>query len=154
MTRLHHLAGVGGALLAAAAMGACQSLPGHSQPYAGPIVAAQNTCTDATASIYFEPNSAGLTRDAREVLRAIAAQAEACRFQLVTVYGLTDPVGAPAANVALSERRAEAVTRELSRLGFNEVTFKLVAGGSAGSITPTGEVQPLRRRVDVIFGAR
>ena len=86
--------------------------------------------------------------------RAIAAQAEACRFNDDNVYGLSDPVGAPAANVALSERRAETVTTELARLGFTEVTFKLVAGGETGAVMPTGDVEPLRRRVDIIFGAR
>lgn len=153
MTRHRHIAGLG-LILAAMALAGCETLPGSPAPYTGPVVAAPNACTDATASIYFERDSASLTRDAREVLRAIAAQAEACRFQAVTVYGLSDPVGAPAANVALSERRAETVTRELAGLGFNEVTFRLVAAGEAGAVLPSGEVQPLRRRVDIIFGAR
>ena len=46
------------------------------------------------------------------------------------------------------------MTTELARLGFTEVTFKLVAGGETGAVMPTGEVEPLRRRVDIIFGAR
>lgn len=154
MEKHHRLAGLGALLLVAGVAAGCETIPGSQAPYTGPVVAAPSNCTDATASIYFERDSASLTRDAREVLRAIAAQAEACRFQAVTVYGLSDPVGAPAANVALSKRRAETVTRELAGLGFNEVTFRLVAAGEAGAVMPTGEVQPLRRRVDIIFGAR
>lgn len=140
--------------LAALAVAGCETLGPPRQPYTGPVVAMPDTCTDITASIYFERDSARLTRDAMEVLRGIAAQAESCGFRSVTVYGLSDPVGAPAANVALSERRAEIVTRELAHLGYTEVTFKLVAAGEAGAIMPTGEVQPLRRRVDIIFSGR
>ena len=87
-------------------------------------------------------------------IACIAAQAEACRFSDVDVYGLSDPVGAPAANVALSRRRAETVSRELAQLGYAEVTFKLIAAGESGAVMPTGEVEPLRRRVDIIFGPR
>ena len=153
MTKLHRMAGLAAMLAGATALAGCETL-GPAKPYSGPVVAVADSCTDITASIYFERDSARLNRDAEQVLRAIAAQAEACRFNDVNVYGLSDPVGAPAANVALSERRAETVTTELARLGFTEVTFKLVAGGETGAVMPTGEVEPLRRRVDIIFGAR
>lgn len=144
--RVHaHAAAV--AALALLASG-CANIGGG---YDGPLVAAPDTCVDQTASIYFNRDSAALTADARQVLRLVAAQAESCRFTEVDVYGLSDPVGAPAANVALSERRAQAVTTELARLGFDEVTFKLVAAGEEGAMTETGEIRPLRRRVDIIF---
>ena len=141
-------------LLAALTVAGCETLGPPPQPYTGPVVAMQDTCTDITASIYFERDSAALTRDATQVLRGIAAQAESCGFRTVNVYGLSDTVGTPAANVALSGRRAETVTRELAQLGYNEVTFKLVAAGEAGAAMPTGEVQPMRRRVDIIFSNR
>lgn len=142
------IAGAGALVLAALSAAGCGVI---DKPYDGPVVAMANPCADLTASIYFDRDSATLTREAEQVLRGSAAQAESCRFQTVNVYGLSDPVGAPAANIALSKRRAEAVTRELARLGFSAVTFKLVAAGSAGSMTPSGEVQPLRRRADIIF---
>ena len=153
MTKQARIAGMAALLMGAAALTACVT-PGQQPPYAGPVVAAPNPCTDITASIYFERDSAALTRDAMQVLRGIAAQAEACRFRNVDVYGLSDPVGAPAANVALSQRRAETVSRELAQLGYTEVTFKLIAAGESGAVMPTGEVEPLRRRVDIIFGPR
>ena len=153
MTKQGPIAGLAAVLMGAAALAACV-MPGGQPPYTGPVVASPNPCTDITASIYFERDSAALTRDAMQVLRGIAAQAEACRFKNVSVYGLSDPVGAPSANVALSERRAETVSRELAQLGYTEVTFKLVAAGESGAVMPTGEVEPLRRRVDIIFGAR
>ena len=153
MTKQVPIAGLAAVLMGAAALAACV-MPGGPPPYTGPVDASPNPCTDITASIYFERDSAALTRDAMQVLRGIAAQAEACRFRNVNVYGLSDPVGAPAANVALSQRRAETVSRELAQLGYTEVTFKLIAAGESGAVMPTGEVEPLRRRVDIIFGAR
>ena len=153
MTKLHRMAGLAAMLAGATALAGCETL-GPAKPYSGPVVAVADSCTDITASIYFERDSARLNRDAEQVLRAIAAQAEACRFRNVDVYGLSDPVGAPAANVALSQRRAETVSRELAQLGYTEVTFKLIAAGESGAVMPTGEVEPLRRRVDIIFGPR
>lgn len=151
MIKLRRIAGAGALLLIAGVAG-CDTLPGPAI-YRGPVVAAPSSCADLTASIYFARDSATMTKDAEALLAAAAAQAESCNFRNVKIYGLSDPVGAPAANVALSKRRAEVVTRELARLGFAEVTFKLVAAGEAGAVMPTGEVEPLRRRVDIIFGA-
>ena len=148
MTRLHQIAGLSALTLALAATAGCGVLP---KTYRGPAVVTPDQCENLTASIYFDRDSAKLTRDGGQVLRGAAAQAESCRFKTVTVHGLSDPVGSPAANLALSERRAEVVTKELARLGFTAVTFKLLAGGEAGATTASGEVQPLRRRADVTF---
>jgi len=154
MSGIRRIAGAGALVLAMSAMAGCGSLR-PPPPYTGPMVAMPNPCADLNASIYFERDSAALTREAKDVLRGAAAQAENCRFTTVQVFGLSDPVGAPAANIRLSERRAEAVTQELARLGFTQVTFKLVAAGENGARTLSGEVEPLRRRADIIFsGAR
>lgn len=150
MIRLGRAAGASALVLAVMASAGCGTI---QRVYKGPVVVMPNLCSDLNASIYFERDSAALTREAKALLRGAAAQAESCKFTNVQVYGLSDPVGAPAANIALSERRAEAVTKELARLGFSQVTFKLIAAGSAGSITPSGEIQPLRRRADIIFSA-
>ncbi|HYG25586.1 MAG TPA: OmpA family protein [Caulobacteraceae bacterium] len=148
MMRLNRVAGLSALTIAIAATAGCESLP---LPYSGPAVVVPDQCENLTASIYFDRDSSKLMSDAAKVLRGAAAQAETCRFRTVTVYGLSDPVGSPAANLALSEKRAEVVTAELARLGFAEVTFQLMAAGETGAVTPTGEVQPLRRRADVIF---
>lgn len=149
MKTIQRIAGVG-LTLAIAATAGCSMLP-LPKPYSGPAVVMPNPCENLTASIYFDRGSTAMTRDAREVLRGAAAQAETCQFRTVTVYGLSDPVGAPAANLALSRKRAEVVTGELARLGFNEVTFHLLAAGEAAATTLAGEVEPLRRRADLIF---
>jgi len=147
-------AGIAALVVIAAAVSGCASVRQKTHlPYAGPKVVLPNNCTDMTATIYFNQGSAVLTTDAKAALKIAAAQAEACKFHAVDVYGLSDAGGAPAANIAISKRRAEAVTRQLAQLGFTAVTFKLVAAGAAGAVTPEGEAEPLRRRADVIFRA-
>ncbi|HEX6860371.1 MAG TPA: OmpA family protein [Caulobacteraceae bacterium] len=150
MKKAFRLAGASALVLAISASAGCSMLP-LTKPYRGPAVVAVNTCEDLTATIYFDRDSAALTRDARAVLRGAAAQAEGCGFDLVEVYGLSDPVGSPAANLKLSGQRADAVRNELARLGYNQLTFKLIAGGAVGAVMPSGAIDPLRRRADVIF---
>ena len=101
MTKQARIAGLAAVLMGATALAACVA-PGRQAPYTGPVVAAPNPCTDITASIYFERDSAALTRDAMQVLRGIAAQAEACQFKTVSVYGLSDPVGVPVPEVGVT----------------------------------------------------
>jgi outer membrane protein OmpA-like peptidoglycan-associated protein len=140
--------------MVAAAVSGCATIRNKAHtPYAGPQVVLPNNCTDMTATIYFDRGSATLTRDAKAALKIAAAEAESCRFYAVDVYGLSDAVGAPATNIAISKKRAEAVTRQLAELGFTTVTFKLVAAGAAGAVTAGGEAEPLRRRADIIFRA-
>lgn len=147
-------AGMTALVVIAAALSGCASVREKVHlPYSGPKVVLPNNCTDMTATIYFDRGSAVLTRDAREALKIAAGQAETCGFRAVDVYGLSDAVGAPADNVAISKRRAEAVTRQLAQLGFTAVTFKLVAAGDVGAVNAAGEAEPLRRRADVIFRA-
>lgn len=140
-------------VIAAAASGCATVHKIVQRPYEGPKVVLPNNCTDMTATIYFDRDSAALTADAKAALKIAAAQAESCGFRSVDVYGLSDAVGAPAANIAISKRRAEAVTRQLAQLGFTAVTFKLVAAGDAGAMSAPGVAEPLRRRADVIFRA-
>jgi outer membrane protein OmpA-like peptidoglycan-associated protein len=112
------------------------------------IVKAPSACEDITVQIYFEPDSAEVTREGRAVLSQAAAQARPCRIDRVTVLGLADATGAPGANFELSRRRAAAVTGALAASGLPAAEFDLQAAGQSGAITPAG-AQPLRRRADV-----
>lgn len=113
------------------------------------IEALPAACEDFSVSIYFERDSAAVTREARQVLRGAADMAKGCTAKNVHVVGLADAVGAPDANLALSEKRAAAVTGALARVGFRQVSFEVTAGGDAGAVTRDGEARPLRRRADV-----
>jgi len=146
--------GVAALVLIAATVSGCSTMHKVMHPaYSGPVMAMPSNCSDLTATIYFDRGSAVLTREAKDALKIAAAQAESCHFRAVDVYGLSDAVGAPAANLALSKRRAEVVTGVLAQLGFTTVNFKLVAAGEAGAVNASGAVEPLRRQADVIFRA-
>jgi peptidoglycan-associated lipoprotein len=112
------------------------------------IVKAPPVCEDMAVQIYFEPQSAQIPREGRMVLGQAAEQARRCRIDRVTVTGLADAAGAPAANLELSKQRAAAVTRALAATGLPAAEFDLEAAGQSGAVTAAG-VAPLRRRADV-----
>ena len=113
------------------------------------IVKPTHLCADVTVQIYFEPDSAEVTSEGRAVLRAAAAEAKACTIEQVAVLGLADAAGAPDANQTLSEHRAEAVAKALAAIGLPTARFETSAAGQAGSMSPSGDTRPLRRRADV-----
>jgi peptidoglycan-associated lipoprotein len=113
------------------------------------IEVAPAACEDFTVSIYFERDSAEITREARQVLRGASEMSKGCTAKNVHVVGLADAVGAPDANLALSQRRAGAVSAALAKVGFRNVSFEVTAAGDAGAVTRSGEARPLRRRADV-----
>ncbi|MDG2521622.1 OmpA family protein [Caulobacter segnis] len=131
--------------VAAAALAGCSSLPMKRSD----IVKASASCQDFTVSIYFDRDSASVTREARAVLRDASSMAAGCKIDKVTVTGLADAVGAPNANLQLSQSRAKAVEQALARAGFPSVEFSTAAVGDAGAVTADGQARPLRRRADV-----
>ena len=115
------------------------------------IVKAAPNCVDQTVQIYFEAESAELTREGRAVLRAAAQQSKPCKVASVDVLGLADSTGAPGANLELSKRRAQSVTAALTSVGLPAGEFKVAAAGQIGSTTAAGAAKPLRRRADVVL---
>lgn len=113
------------------------------------IVKREASCADVTVDIYFEPDSAEVTKEGRAVLRAAAGQAKGCQVDQVLVLGLADAAGAPAASLELSKRRAASVTTALAATGLPAGEFDLAAAGQSGSVTASGDNRPLRRRADV-----
>src|SRR5437763_434790 len=97
------------AIIVALALGGCASrLTGRDR-----IVKTPPRCTDQTVQIYFEPESAEVTKEGRAVLRAAAAQSKPCKVASVDVLGLADSTGAVGANLELSKRRTQSVTAAL-----------------------------------------
>lgn len=115
-------------------------------------VASTNLCEDLKVGIYFEQDSAAITKEAKSVLKEAADMRKGCAAGVVEVLGLADAVGDPAANQVLSEQRAKAVTRTLGGLGYGNVS--IAAAGASGSTTAAGELRPLRRRADVVFRSK
>ena len=115
------------------------------------IVRGPQLCTDQTAQIYFDADSADLTREGRAVIAAAANSAKGCKVERVDVMGLADATGAPAANLELSKRRAQSVTAALAAAGLPAAEFHVAAAGQAGAVTAEGAASPVRRRADVIL---
>jgi len=114
-------------------------------------VATPNLCQDLTVSIYFERDSAAITREAQAALKGAGEMTRGCALGQVDVTGLADSVGDPDVNLALSKTRAEAVRKAVERLGFDTVNFNVGAVGESGATTASGADRPLRRRTDVTF---
>jgi peptidoglycan-associated lipoprotein len=128
-------------------LGGCASRPtGRDR-----IVKAAPHCVDQTVQIYFEAESAEVTKEGRAVLRAAAAQSQPCKVASVDVIGLADGVGTADANLELSKRRAQSVTAALTAAGLPAGEFKVSAAGQAGAMTADGKARPLRRRADVVL---
>jgi peptidoglycan-associated lipoprotein len=118
-------------------------------PARGPLIVAPTACADFTISIYFASGSAGIDHGGEALLAAAGARASRCSVTGVKVRGLADAPGGREFNLALSKRRAETVTRALRRHGFTQVEFQVSAVGDAPVADPGGDIQLLRRRVDL-----
>jgi peptidoglycan-associated lipoprotein len=135
------------AIILVLGLGGCASGPtGRDR-----IVKAAPHCVDQTVQIYFEAESAEVTKEGRAVLRAAAAQSKPCKVASVDVVGLADGVGTAVANLELSKRRAQSVTAALTAAGLPVGEFKVSAAGQAGAVTADGAARPLRRRADVVL---
>lgn len=135
-----------GGLAMVVVLGGCSTLRGRDR-----IVAAPNPCTDQTVQIYFEPDSAEVTREGQAVISQAAHQARGCAVERVQVLGLADAAGAPQPNLELSARRAQAVSAALAAAGLPSADFELAAAGQEGAVADSGAVAPVRRRADIVL---
>ncbi len=142
MKTLTKLAVVGAA---AVMLSGCGTLSGFRR------AAVPNACQDLTVSIYFERDSAAITREAQAVIKGAGERTRGCALGQVDVTGLADSVGDPDVNLVLSKKRADAVRAAVERLGFSTVNFNVGAVGESGAMTASGDDKPLRRRTDVTF---
>jgi outer membrane protein OmpA-like peptidoglycan-associated protein len=144
-----HWTKIAAAVLLAGATSACMTGPTGRAA----IEKTAAVCQGAQVSLYFEQNSAKVTREAQAVLKSAAGQTRGCRVDSVRVLGLADAPGATGANLELSKARAAAVASALEKVGLRNATFDVAAAGDAGAINRQGEAAPLRRRVDVVIAA-
>jgi outer membrane protein OmpA-like peptidoglycan-associated protein len=143
--RWQALVGVG---IATVALAACHTTQSR-RPSTGPLIVATPSCSDINFSIYFEPRSSEVTHEADRLITQARADSRDCDVTGIVVVGLADAPGSPDANLQLSRRRANAVTREMHRRGFTTVEFREKAFGAADAATRSGAERPLRRRADV-----
>lgn len=140
------------ALAAATGLAACAKTGGWMNRRAG-LVAEPTTCADQTVPIYFADDSAELTQPALLLVADTAQRLRGCRVLDAEVVGLAGAPGSPQANLELSRRRAERVTRALLDEGLPTPTVDWTAVGETGAVTPVGE-EPMRRRAEIRIRAR
>ena len=105
-------------------------------------------CRDFTFPLYFQTGSDQVTPEGVQVIDQNAARVRACPVAELRVTGLADAQGEPAANLALSQRRATAVGQVLAARGYPQPSFDLAAAGETGAAAG-GRSEPMRRRAEV-----
>jgi outer membrane protein OmpA-like peptidoglycan-associated protein len=99
--------------------------------------------------IEFATDSSFLSAQSKATLARIADRLRPLGVAL-EVGGHTDSRGKPERNVALSQRRADAVREELIRLGISSGLVSAKGYGSAQTIAPDGaRGNPLNRRIEI-----
>ena len=101
--------------------------------------------------VYFGFNKATLDASARQVVAEAADEYKRTGAAQITVTGYADKAGRPAYNQRLSERRAEAVRRELERLGVPASAVQLAAEGENDPAVPTADGVPEARNRRVVI---
>ena len=146
-----------GGLLILVALAACTETPRKAQPGrpAAPpsALAPPPVCMDMSFPVYFANASQALTPAAQGVIADAGARLKGCAFKGAEIVGLADASGSSAANLALSRRRAQAVARAMTAAGLPTPPTAVQAFGETGAVTPWGDPEPLRRRVEVIVRA-
>jgi outer membrane protein OmpA-like peptidoglycan-associated protein len=106
-----------------------------------------------SATVYFKVNSVTLSSQAKQDLDALAQKAQSAKGYAVEVAGYADTTGNAALNQALSDRRAEAVTRYLEQQGNIPIHRILTPTGMGTSHeaadNSTAQGRKLNRRVEV-----
>ena len=101
--------------------------------------------------VYFGFDKATLDTSARQVVAEAADEYKRTGAAQINVTGYADKAGRPAYNQRLSERRAEAVRRELERLGVPASAVQLAAEGENDPAVPTADGVPEARNRRVVI---
>ena len=116
-----------------------ETVPGKPQVAVAPIAPAspvEQLPLSGLRSVPFEYDQHLLTDAAREILAANAAILKTNSKIRVLLAGYCDERGSDQYNIALGERRAEAVRNYLSSLGINESRLETVSYGEEKPLDP------------------
>jgi len=101
--------------------------------------------------LLFAPDSASFSAGGRDLVDRIGAVVRKFDSSLIVVNGYTDTTGTAAQNLAVSQKRADAVARQLAGEGVEQK--RLAAKGFGDEILkiPTGPdvAQPKNRRIEI-----
>ena len=136
-------------LAAALLLGACNDAPSQAAP--PPPTRMALTGTAPATAVYFATDRATLSPKAADSIRQVAAEYKARPGSTVTLTGHADTVGAPDYNMALAQRRTDAVRNALVSAGVPASAITTTANGEASLPVQTADnVQEERNRsVDI-----
>ncbi len=108
----------------------------------------------STRDIFFDFDSYVVKPEYRTVLEAHAGYLKAKRDSRVILQGNADERGSREYNLALGQKRAEAVRKALAVLGVNDAQMEAVSFGEEKPRNEgdTEEAYAQNRRVDVVYG--
>jgi outer membrane protein OmpA-like peptidoglycan-associated protein len=117
-------------------------------PAAAPVMAKE----EMRFVVYFDTDKADIGEAASAVLAEAEAAAKKLGASSVLVLGNTDTVGKGDYNMTLSNRRADAVAKQLITQGIADTAIKLEARGMSDLAVSTGPQvnEPKNRRVEII----
>ena len=141
-------------LVSAAALGVSACGTGAMFGERSELIYEPSACTEQRLDVYFDEGQARMTQPAQQMIAMTGERLEGCTIDRVEVIGLASATGGSAANMTLSERRAQTVAEAMQDAGWPAPTFTLSAGGDTGATTATGLAEPLRRRTVVVVHAR
>ncbi|MCS3904191.1 peptidoglycan-associated lipoprotein [Methylohalomonas lacus] len=104
-------------------------------------------------SIYFDYDSSEIRSEYRPIIEAHAEYLAQNSDTRVTLEGNTDERGSREYNLALGERRAESVKRQMVLLGASAGQIKVVSYGEERPVADghDEEAWRLNRRVDIVY---
>ncbi|WP_431819369.1 OmpA family protein [Burkholderia sp. F1] len=129
----------------------CDAAGGAPAPAAEAPAAAEKVAL--TGDAFFASGEATLTPAARATLDTLLSRQTGTRFSRVAVTGHTDSVGAAAANLQLSQRRADSVAAYLRDHGLRADAFAATGRGDADPVATnaTAEGRASNRRVEIVL---
>jgi OOP family OmpA-OmpF porin len=127
--------------------------PKPEPPKPAPVVEPPKPQVPRTYLVFFDWDKANLRPDAVAIIREAAANSSKTKLTRIVSTGHADRSGTDAYNMGLSQRRAQAVALELTRLGVPKTSIDVVWKGEREPLVPTGDGvrEPQNRRVEIVF---
>lgn len=103
--------------------------------------------------VFFDFDKSSITAQAQSIIEQAAAASKDGQIVHVQLTGYTDLAGSVAYNQKLSERRAEAVKKEMVKLGVPSNEIDVLGKGKSDPLVPTkdGVREPQNRRVEIML---
>jgi outer membrane protein OmpA-like peptidoglycan-associated protein len=135
-------------------MGSTAVMAQNAQP-AKPAPQTQTTPAKApdSLSVYFDPGSAAISSQSEAVLDLAARTYRDGKPIIMVVSGGCDSTGSAAANLRLSQRRADNVLQGLVARGIPVERFQVLAKGETEPpvAAPEGTAEARNRRVEITW---